>query len=76
MVQGTKQEIRPDVNGQAWKQKNARQCAACEAIKEKDLATCSRSVLFLGRDPVAVAVVREGYIVDCASQLTYADLAS
>ncbi|EIM86411.1 uncharacterized protein STEHIDRAFT_121370 [Stereum hirsutum FP-91666 SS1] len=45
MVQGTKQEIRPDVNGQAWKQKNARQCAACEAIKEKDLATCSRCKL-------------------------------
>lgn len=45
MVQGTKEEIRPDVSGQAWKQKNARQCAACEAIKEKDLATCSRLVL-------------------------------
>lgn len=44
MVQGTKDEIRPEVSGQAWKQKNARQCAACEAVKEKDLATCSRLV--------------------------------
>lgn len=52
MVQGTKEEIRPDLSGEAWKQKNARQCAACEAVKEKDLATCSRWV-------VIVAVARE-----------------
>ncbi|KAF8967549.1 hypothetical protein BDZ97DRAFT_1656465 [Flammula alnicola] len=49
-VIGTK-ESRPEV-GEAWKQKNARQCAYCEEVKEKDLMICSRCKLayYCGRE--------------------------
>lgn len=75
MVQGTKEEIRPDVSGEAWKQRNARQCAACETVQEKDLATCSRSVSFiLGLKRCGAGAGDAWIIIDRFAELTHTGL--
>lgn len=38
-------DTKPEFRSDYWKQKNARQCAHCGEIKEKDLQRCARSVL-------------------------------
>lgn len=43
-VLGTKED-RPDV-GEAWMNKNPRECANCHAVKDKALMICSRCVLY------------------------------